>query len=160
MAIDFGKYLNTLPVERMGLRGWVEGKHFRGSSLIGEFATPNIVVNNGKAQAAGLINGVVTNFFEYLAIGTGTTTPAAADSGLAAEVGTRGSATCTRQTTTVTNDTAQLVATFTFNGSTALTESGIFDSSSSGSMLTRATYAAINVASGDSLQLTWKVQCS
>ena len=160
MAINFDKYLNTVPVERMGLRGWVEGKHFRGSDLIGEFVNLNTVVNDGKAQTAGLINGVVTNFFEYLAIGTGTTTPAAANTVLAAEVGTRGSATQTRQTTTVTNDTAQLVATFTFNGSTAITESGIFDSSSTGTMLTRATFSAINVASGDSLQLTWKVQAS
>jgi hypothetical protein len=156
----FEKYVNTVPSDRLGLKGWVEGTHFRGSDIIGNFTTDNTVVNGGKGQVAGLMNGVVTDFFEYLAIGTGTTTPAAANTALSAEVGARGSATCTRQQTTTTNDTAQLVATFTFNGSTAITECGIFDNSSSGTMLTRATFAAINVASGDSLQMTYKVQCS
>ena len=29
----------------------------------------NLIVNNGKAVMAGLLNGVVTDFFEHIAIG-------------------------------------------------------------------------------------------
>jgi hypothetical protein len=152
----FDKYmgLKTIPVDKMGFRGWANFKHFNANSeIIGELTTPNTVVNTGLAQVAGLLNGQVTTGFTAIAIGTGTTAVAAANTALVAEVG-RGSATCTRQQTTVTNDTAQDVATFSFNGSTAITESGIFDAGAAGTMCTRATFAAINVSSGDSLQIT------
>jgi hypothetical protein len=159
----FEKYvgLETVPVDKIGFKGWANFKHFdSNSNLIGELTTPNTVMGVGKAQVAGLLNGQVTTAFTAIAIGTGTTAPATSQTALIAEVGSRGSATCTRQTTTGVNDTAQDVATFSFNGSTAITESGLFDASASGTMCTRATFAAINVSSGDSLQITWKVQAS
>lgn len=59
-------------------------------------------------------------------------------------------------TTDTTNDTAQLVATFTFTGSFAVTETGVLNAASVGTLLARQVFGAINVASGDSLQITWK----
>ena len=160
MEDRFDKYngLETT-VDRVGLKGWANLKHFRGSELVGEITTPNTVVNIGKAQVAGLINGQVTQAFTAIAIGTGTTAVAAANTALVAEA-TRASATCTRGTTTVANDTAQLVATFNFNAGSAITESGIQDINAAGTMLSRATFSAINVSSGDSLAVTWKVACA
>lgn len=117
----------------------------------------NLVVNVGKAQVAGLINGVVTTAFKYIAIGTGTTSPSATDTALGSEVA-RASATTSRATTTVTNDTATWSATFNFTASYSITESGIFDASSGGNMLARQTFSAVNVVSGDSLIVNWKVQ--
>lgn len=121
----------------------------------------NLVVNTGKAAVAGLINGVVTNFFEHIAIGTGTTAPAAGNTALETEISTNGgqraSGTTSRVTTDTTDDTAQVVVTYNFTGSFAVTESGLFDAISSGTMLARQTFAAINVANGDSLQVTWRV---
>ena len=119
----------------------------------------NLITNVGKAQVAGLINGVVTTPFKYIAIGTGTTAPSATDTALVSEVA-RTQATVGRTTTSVTNDTATLDATFTFTASYAITEAGIFDASTGGNMLSRVTFAAINVASGDSLKISWKIQVS
>lgn len=128
--------------------------------VIEEFETPNTITNNGLAQTAGLINGVVTNFFEYIAIGTGTTAAAASDTALEEEATRSSATTISRVTTTETNDTAQWVETFNFNAGSAITESGILDSAASGTLLCRQVFSAINVASGDSLQVTWKVQAS
>ncbi len=121
----------------------------------------NLVVDAGKAAVAGLINGVITNFFEHIAIGTGAVAPAAGDTALGAEIttggGARAAGTTSRVTTDVTNDTAQIVLTFSFTASFAVTESGVFDSAAAGTMLARQTFSAINVVSGDSLQITWKI---
>lgn len=132
--------------------------------LFGNYASQmtisNLVTDAGKAGVAGLINGVVTNFFEYIAIGTGAVAPAAGDTALGAEISTGGGAraagTTSRVTTDVTNDTAQVVVTFNFTSTFAVTESGVLDSAAAGTLLARQTFSAINVVNGDSLQVTWK----
>lgn len=124
----------------------------------------NLITNVGYAQVAGLINGVVTTPFKYVAVGDGSSTspgsctaPSATDTALGREVA-RVPATTGRTTTSVTNDTATWSATFNFTASYSLCEAGIFDASSGGNMLSRVTYAVVNVASGDSLVINWKVQ--
>ena len=66
----------------------------------------------------------------------------------------------TQITTTVTNDTAQLVTTFTFTGALVLTEAGIFNATGTdtGTMLASQSFAALNVANTDTLTITWKVK--
>lgn len=125
----------------------------------------NLIPNAGHAGAAGRLGGLGGYAaFVNIAIGVGTTAAAATDTALVLESTTlgagRGAATATQVTTTVTNDTLQLVKTFTFTGSLAITEEGVFDSAtaSSGTMLARQVFAAINVANGDSLQFTHKIQ--
>jgi hypothetical protein len=124
----------------------------------------NLITNIGYAQVAGLINGVVTTPFKYVAVGAGSSTspgtctaPSATDTALGYEVA-RVLATVGRTTTSVTNDTATWSATFNFTASYSLCEAGIFDASSGGNMLSRVTYAVVNVASGDSLVINWKIQ--
>lgn len=116
-------------------------------------------VNSGKAAVAGLINGVVTNYFEYIAIGTGTDNESATQTSLSNETH-RAAATTSRVTTNVSNDTAKWVHTFSFTSNYAICESGIFDSSSGGTMLARAKFSTLNVESGDKLQVTWKAVVS
>jgi hypothetical protein len=120
----------------------------------------NLVTNAGVAGVASRVNGNGAEAaFTYIAIGTGTAAAAATDTTLGTEIttngGERGSATATRTTTDVSNDTATLVKTFTFTGSFAVTESGVLNAASAGTMLARQVFSAINVVSGDSLQITW-----
>lgn len=152
------------------LSGKIQFDHVRDGVIIDSRDVSNLVVSAGKAEVAGLfltdtLAGLTA--FDYIAIGTGTGAPAAGDTQLGAEIVASGgqrrgaaNVTGTRVTTTVTNDTAQLVTTFTFTGSFAVTESGILNAASTGVLLARQTFSAINVASGDSLQVTWKVQVS
>ncbi len=151
------------------LRGWSHWEHIRDGKVIDVRDIPNAVVNDGKAQVAYMINQTNTGTFlpfTYIAIGTGTTTATATDTALGTETTTAGSgraaATVSRVTTTVANDTAQLTKTFTFTtgGTFAITESGVFNSSTSTPMLCRQTFAAINVVANDTLAVTWKIQVS
>lgn len=136
---------------------WSNSKNFR-----------NLVVSAGKAGVASRINGAGSEaLFDKIGWGTGTTSPAAGNTTLETEVNLSGgaasgvhvisAATASRVTTTVTNDTAQLVGTATAAGTIAITESGVFNAATNGVLLCRQTFSAVNVVNGDSIQFTWKV---
>lgn len=119
----------------------------------------NLVTSAGKAGVASRINGDGSEAaFTYIAIGTGTTAAAAGDTTLQTEIttngGQRAAATVSRTTTDVTNDTARMVKTFSFTGSFAVTEAGCLNAASSGTLLNRQVFSAVNVVNGDSLQVT------
>jgi hypothetical protein len=120
----------------------------------------NLVTNAGKAGVASRINGAGSEAaFTAIAIGIGTTAAAAGDTALESEIttngGGRGAATASRTTTDVSNDTATLVKTFSFTGSFAVTEAGSLNNTTSGGvLLNRQVFTAVNVVSGDSLQVT------
>lgn len=122
---------------------------------------PNLVVTAGKALVASRLGGSGSSAITHIAVGTGATAPASGDTTLQTELATSGltraSATISTTTTTVTNDTMQAQVTFTVTGTQAITESGLFNASTSGTMLCRQTFSAINVLNGDTLQVTWKV---
>lgn len=125
----------------------------------------NLVTNAGFAGVASRINGAGAEAaFTYLAVGIGATAANAADTTLQTEITdsglARASATASRVTTTQTNDTAQLVYTWTASGSKAVTEAGVLNAGAAGVLLARQVFSAINVVSGDSLQLTYKVKAS
>jgi hypothetical protein len=125
----------------------------------------NLVVDAGKAGIASRINGSGGEAaFAWIGIGIGTTSPAAGNTALETERDETGasntnhkSCTTSRVTTDVTNDTAQCVASFSFSATLAITESGYFNATPAGTMASRATFSAINVVSGDSLSVTWKL---
>lgn len=120
----------------------------------------NLITNVGHAAANARMSGQGSYAtFVNLAIGTGTTAAAATDTALQTEIttggGARGAATATQVTTTVTNDTTLLVKTWTFTAAFAVTEEGILDNATSGgNLLAHQVFAAINVASGDALQVS------
>jgi hypothetical protein len=118
------------------------------------------LTNVGFAEVAGLLlTDVGGTAFDYIAIGTGTTAEAATDTALVAETH-RAAGTGTRVTVNVTNDTAQLTYTFSGYATTeAITESGVFNAATGGTLLCRKTFSALNInfAAGDSLAVTWKI---
>jgi hypothetical protein len=122
----------------------------------------NGVTTAGKAGVASRINGAGAEAaFTYIEVGTGTTAFDIADTALETPITDsgleRGAATASRVTTDTTNDTARLVITYTVTGTKAVTESGVLNASSSGLLLCRQTFSAINVVDGDSLQVTWDI---
>lgn len=151
-----------LLVQPVALHGELDILHIRNGQVIDSRHYTNMVMDVGKAEVAGLINGSTSGAFTYMAIGVGTDPEDHAETGLFSEIttggGARAAASCTRVTTTYTNDTAQWVKTWTFSAGFAVTESGIFDDPTAGIMLCRKTFGAINVVSADQLQITWKDQ--
>lgn len=131
------------------------------------FGTNTCVTNKGKAMFADRVRttpGTYTTSPKYCAMGVGATgaarTAAAADTALSSEVETRASGTESVVTTSVTNDTYQVVGTVTATSSRSVDEGGLFDASTVGNMFTSATFPVISLLTGDAIQFTWKVQIS
>jgi len=125
--------------------------------------THNLITNVGHAGANGrMSNQGSYSPFIWLALGIGTGGPTATDTTLVSEIvtngGQRASATASQVLTSVANDTTQLVHTWTFSGAFAITEEGILDAASTGNLLARQVFSAVNVANLDSLQVTHKYQ--
>lgn len=121
-----------------------------------------LVVNTGLAVLTNRIIQAGTAP-KNIGWGTGTTAPAVTDTTLEAEAapttgGGRTVGTESRVTTTVTNDTYQVVGTVTAVGTLAITEAGLFDAVTAGNMLLRGTFGAVNVDAGDSIAFTIKTQ--
>lgn len=121
----------------------------------------NLVTSAGLAGVASRINGDGSEAaFTYLAVGIGTTAAAAGDTALESEIVDSGmeraAATASRVTTDVANDTAQLVKSWSVTGTKAVTECGALNAASTGTLLGRQVFSAINVVSGDTLQITYK----
>jgi hypothetical protein len=119
---------------------------------------PNIVVNNGKDFVASRMKDATATVMSHMAIGTGTTSAVAANTTLETELS--GSRTALTSTTVSSNDVIY-VATFGPGvGTGAVTEAGIFNASSGGTMLCRTVFAVINKAASDSMTITWTVTVS
>jgi hypothetical protein len=119
----------------------------------------NIVTNAGKAQLALLAGDSTADPFTYIAVGTSSTAVSAAQTALQAETTTSGlsraAGTVSRTTTTVSNDTFQVTKTFTASGTVAVEEVGIFNASSSGTMLSRALTGTKTIVSTEQLVVTY-----
>ncbi|GAH59824.1 unnamed protein product, partial [marine sediment metagenome] len=96
----------------------------------------------------------------YLALGTDATGEAATDTALIAEITdtglARAAATVSRVTTTVANDTLQLLYEWTATGVKILREIGALNAGAAGTLLARKTYDAITTADTDHVKMTYK----
>lgn len=123
----------------------------------------NLVTTKGKELVADQLGGTTTAPVTAVALGIGTTAAAAGDTALESEIttngGERGAATVSNVTVTTTNDAERWIKTFTFTGSFAVTEEGLFvNNTSGGNMLARQVFSAVNVVTTDTLQITHTVQ--
>ena len=113
----------------------------------------NLVVTVGKNWIASRMQGTASNVMGYMAVGTDSTAPAVGNTTLGAEVARVAVTSATASTNTVT-----YVATFGAGvGTGALTEAGLFNAASVGTMLSRTTYSVINKGSGDEMTVTWVI---
>lgn len=148
-------------IETQKVKGLVNMKVIRGGKCVLDRTFSNGITNAGFAAIAGLVGNTGSiSAFTHLAVGTSSTAFAAAQTALIGEITTNGlaraSATVSRVTTTQTNDTLQLVKTFTITGSSTVEEVGAFNAASSGIMLGRALSGTIDVVNGDELTVTYK----
>lgn len=120
-----------------------------------EVVVPNLVVTAGKGYIASRMKDTSATAMSHMEIGTGTTAAAVGDTTLASAVsGSRVSLT----STTVTANAVAYVATFPAGtGTGAITEAGIFNASSGGTMLCRTVFSVINKGAADTLGITWTV---
>lgn len=116
----------------------------------------NLVVTAGKNYVASRMKDTTDTAMSHMAIGTGTTAAAAGDTALGTE-----SARTALTSTTVTNNEVAYVDTFAAGtGTGAITEAGIFNASSAGTMLCRTVFSVVNKGADDSMTITWTVTVS
>jgi hypothetical protein len=116
----------------------------------------NVVVTDGKEYVASRMKDTTATAMSHMAIGTGSTTAAASDTALGSEAD-RNSLT----STTVSGTDIVYVATFgAGEGTGAITEAGIFNASSSGTLLCRTVFSVVNKGASDSMTITWTVTVS
>ena len=117
---------------------------------------PNLVVTTGKNFVASRIKDATTTAMTHMAIGTGSVSAAAGDTTLGGEA--------TRQTltsTVVADNVVTYTATFgAGSGTGAITEAGLFNASTAGTMFCRTTFAVVNKGASDSMTITWSVTVS
>ena len=122
-----------------------------------EREVPNIVTTAGKTFIASRMAGTSSAVMGYMEVGTDTTAAAVGQTALIAPVASSRTATSVSGGTPSTN-TVQYATTFgAGTGTGALTEAGIFNASSSGTMLCRTVFSVINKGASDSMTITWTV---
>jgi hypothetical protein len=121
-----------------------------------EFTVPNLVVDTGLAYIAGRMKDTSDAAMTHMAVGTDNTAAAAGNTALGSELAIQA-----LTSTTVTTNSVAYVATFPAGtGTGALTEAGIFNAASSGTMLCRTVFAVINKGAADSMTVTWTITIS
>ena len=152
---------------------------------------PNLVVQSGKSYIATRMLGTsntanviavlttisLTSCMTHMGIGTSTTSVVDTQSSLLTEVAIAGDIDqyfrANIQSATANTGIVTYVATFTTNNprrivtsnTTAITEAGIFNTTSSsgaltGTMLCRTTFNPVNKGNDDTLQITWTITVS
>lgn len=90
----------------------------------------------------------------HMALGSGSTAAAAGDTSLGSQLGSREAL----DSDTVSSNTITYVASFEAGDATgAVTEAGIFNAASGGTMLCRTVFSVVNKGADDSLSVTWTI---
>ena len=118
----------------------------------------NLIVTGGLAHIASRMIGAGQAVMSHVGVGTGTTAAAAGQTTLEAETA-RSLSTLSHTSTTYLDDTVQHSATFPAGrGTGPLTEAGIFNASTGGTMLNRTVFSVVNKAASDTLTVTWRIK--
>jgi hypothetical protein len=122
-------------------------------NLKDERLVENLVVTTGRdAIIERLDSSPATTQPTHMAIGTGATAPAAGNTTLGAEID-RNALT----SNTASGGVLTMVGNWAAGDGTnsAITEAGVLNAASTGTLYSRATFTAINKQAADTLQITW-----
>lgn len=115
---------------------------------------PNLVVTVGREYIAARM-ATTPAIMSHMGVGSSTTAPAAGHTDLLSQLGTRAAL---DEAAVVSGNVVTYKSTFIpGNGTGAITEAGIFNALSSGTMLARTTFAVVNKTVDDSLTIIWNI---
>lgn len=117
----------------------------------------NLVVSAGLNFICSRMKDTTDGAMSHMGLGSGTTAAAANDTDLGSLLGSREAL----DSTTVSSNTITYVSSFEAGDATgAVTEAGIFNASTSGTMLCRVVFSEINKAADDTMSVTWTITLS
>jgi len=118
----------------------------------------NLMTNVGEAHIADqLASAPDESAMSHMAVGTGTTAPTSANTVLEFEIDRNALTSRTQGSAGDDNDIIYVGDWAAADATGAITEAGILNSSAAGTLLARATFAAINKGAADTLKITWTV---
>jgi hypothetical protein len=114
----------------------------------------NLVVSAGLEYICSRMAGTSANVMTHMAVGSGTTAASAGQTSLVSALGSREAL----DSTTASSNTITYVSSFEAGeGTGAVTEAGVFNASSGGTMLCRTVFAVVNKDSDDTMSITWTI---
>jgi hypothetical protein len=126
-----------------------------GSQETHGLVSTRVVTTAGVNYLVDCLQGSVEpEILKYHGMGTGNTAEAVGDTALVAEVETRATGTLAEGASA---NIFRTVGTITATTARVVVEHGIFSASSSGTLLDRSVFSAINLANGDSIQFTYEL---
>lgn len=115
----------------------------------------NLVVTSGRNFIASRMTGSTTAM-SHMAIGSGTTAADVANTTLQTELGR-----VALTSATTTGAVTTYVATFgAGTGTGAVTEAGVLNAGSGGTMLCRSVFPVVNKGADDGMSITWQITVS
>ena len=116
----------------------------------------NLGVDTGLDYIASRMKDASATAMSHMAIGTGSTAAAAGNTALGSEAARQA-----LTSTTVTSNAVAYVASFAAGtGTGAITEAGILNGASGGTLLCRTVFSVVNKGASDSMTITWTVTIS
>ena len=116
----------------------------------------NLVVDTGLAYIASRMKDASATAMSHMAIGTGSSAAAAGNTAL----GTEAARVALTSTTGTSNAVAYVASFAAGTGTGAITEAGILNAASSGTLLCRTVFSVVNKGASDSMTITWTVTIS
>ena len=117
----------------------------------------NLVVTTGLNYIASRMKDATATAMTHMGLGSGTTAAAAGQTDLVTLLGSRE----TLDSTTASSNTVVYVASFEAGDATgAVTEAGIFNALSGGTMLCRTKFNVVNKGADDTMNVTWTMTLS
>jgi hypothetical protein len=118
----------------------------------------NLVVDTGLNFIVNRMKEATATVMSHMTLGTGTTAAAAGNTTLETEIS--GARVALTSTTVAANQITYIASFAAGVGTGAVTESGIFNANSGGTMLCRTVFPVVNKQAGDSMTVTWTVTVS
>ena len=114
----------------------------------------NLIVSAGLEFICSRMAGTSANVMSHMALGSGTTAAAAGDTDLESILGSREAL----DSSTASSNTITYVSSFEAGeGTGAVTEAGIFNAATSGTMLCRTVFSVVNKEADDTMSVTWTI---
>ena len=114
----------------------------------------NLVVSAGLTYICSRMADASASVMSHMALGSGTTAAAAGDTDLESILGSREAL----DSTTASSNTIAYVSSFEAGeGTGAVTEAGIFNAATSGTMLCHVIFPVVNKQADDTMSVTWTI---
>ena len=121
-----------------------------------ELVVPNLVVTVGKGYIASRMAGTAATVMSHMAIGSGVTAPVIGNTTMETSL-----ARVALTSFTATLAVVTAVASFGAGvGTGSITEAGIFNDVTTGTMLCHTTFPLVTKEAGDSIAITWAITVS